>query len=71
MSYLVAGLFATTNILESQKSTASGMVATTGAVWGWIDQEVCGSSQVGLPEGRFANQRYRWKRYRRNESSTY
>jgi len=41
VSYLVASLFAATNVSESQQSIASGIVATTGAVWGSIYNAVC------------------------------
>jgi len=36
LSYLVASLFAATNVSESQQSIASGIVGTTGAVWNSI-----------------------------------
>ena len=41
LSYLVASLFALTSVSESQQSIASGIVATTGAVWGSIYNAVC------------------------------
>lgn len=36
VTYLVASLFAATHVSESQQSIASGIVATTAAVWGSI-----------------------------------
>src|SRR5271169_1894474 len=41
VSYLVASLFALTHVSESQQSIASGIVGTTGAIWGSIYNAVC------------------------------
>jgi hypothetical protein len=41
VSYPVASLFALTHVSESQQSIASGIVTTTGAVWGSIYNAVC------------------------------
>lgn len=41
VSYFVASLFALTNVSESQQTIASGIVGTTGAIWGSIYNAVC------------------------------
>jgi hypothetical protein len=53
ITYVVASLFAATNVPESQQSIASGVVATTAMVWGSIYAPVSAALISGIPFTKF------------------
>ena len=48
MTYLITSLFAATHVSESQQSIASGIVATTAAVWGSIYNAIAAALISGM-----------------------